>query len=371
MEPIFVTGATGKIGGAVARELLSRGVPVRAFVRSIDSRSDELHSRGAQVVAGDLADYDALLAALLGTKRAFYVPPMDAYVVQNATAFALAASDAGIQSIVGLSQWLANPASPSLLTRGHWLVDKLFARIPGVTFTIVNPGFFADNVLSRTIAMAANLGQYPWPYGDSLNAWPSNEDIARVAVAALLEPERHDRRIYRPTGPRLLSGRDIAETLSRTLGRRITLMHMPSWLYDKALRAAGLSPFMQLQMRTYNEEQRRGTFAYNAPTDHVLRATGHEAEPIEVTVQRYAELPAAQQTSSNWLSAVQQLMKIVAMPALNVERFARSVQLPAAPAPSLSIDDERWRAQHASRPDEPQIDTPLLNAVITGGGAAA
>jgi NAD(P)H dehydrogenase (quinone) len=356
MELILISGATGKIGGAVATQLLSRGVPVRALVRSDDARAERLRCAGAEVVVGDMFDFDSLAAALRGTTRAFYCPPMDPHMIQSATTFALAASDAGIRSIVSLSQWLANPPSPALLTRQHWLIDRLFSQIPDITLTIVNPGFFADNVLSNMVAIAAHLGRYPWPYGDSLNAWPSNEDIARVAVAALIDPERHDRHVYRPTGPALLSGQDIADTLARVLGRRVKLMQMPDWMFAKAVRAAGFPPFMQLQMRTYNQEQRRGAFAYNAPTDHVLRATGHQPESFETTVQRYAALPAAQQSFENRFSAVAQLVKILVTPALDVDRFERRTLLPTPVSARLSIDDEGWLREHRPGPDVPRID---------------
>jgi len=58
-----------------------------------------------------------------------------------------------------------------------------------------------------TIGLAAHLGIFPWIYGDSRNAPPSNEDIARLAVAALMDPGRHAGKTYRPTGPELLGAR--------------------------------------------------------------------------------------------------------------------------------------------------------------------
>jgi NAD(P)H dehydrogenase (quinone) len=216
------------------------------------------------------------------------------------------------------------------------------------------------------IGIAANLGRYPWPYGDSTNAWPSNEDIARVAAAALLDPERHDRRIYRPTGPRLLSGRQIAETLSRVLGRPVTLMHMPDWMLARALRAAGFPPFVQLQMRTYNEEQRRGAFAYNAPTDHVLRATGREAESFETTVRRYADGPNTQSSFRNRFAALAQLAKILLTPTLDFDSFTRTSSLPATPSPRLSVGDDRWRFEH-----RPQLDVPRMQRIENDQPSAA
>ncbi|HWG20735.1 MAG TPA: hypothetical protein VG225_09405, partial [Terracidiphilus sp.] len=46
------------------------------------------------------------------------------------------------------------------------------------------------------------LGAFPWIFGNSRNAPPSNEDIARVAAVALMDPARHGGKTYRPTGPK-------------------------------------------------------------------------------------------------------------------------------------------------------------------------
>ncbi len=55
--PILVTGAAGQVGGVggiVARLLLNRKVPVRAFVRRDDERAHALRRAGAEVFVGDL-----------------------------------------------------------------------------------------------------------------------------------------------------------------------------------------------------------------------------------------------------------------------------------------------------------------------------
>src|SRR5437879_1229063 len=137
-------------------------------------------------------------ATASGVQRAYYCPPYDPYMIQGAVAFAVAAKESRLEQIVGLSQWLASPSHPSLATRQSWLVDRLFSTTPGVAHTIVNPGFFADAYLV-TIGLAAHLGVFPWMYGNSRNAPPSNEDIARVAVGALMNPARHAGQSYRPT----------------------------------------------------------------------------------------------------------------------------------------------------------------------------
>ena len=180
---IIVTGATGKTGAVVVTELLKAGYPVRAMVRREDGRSARLKAQGAEIVVADMSDAERIFDALRDVQRAYYCPPVDPYMIQGAVAFAVAAKEARLEQIVGATQWLASPSHPSLMTRQHWLVDQVFSMTPGVAHTILAPGFFADNYL-LPIGMAAHLGVFPWPYGNSRNAPPSNEDIARVGVGA-------------------------------------------------------------------------------------------------------------------------------------------------------------------------------------------
>ena len=114
---ILVTGATGKTGSAVVTQLLAKGVPVRALVRTLDRRSAALAASGAEVVIADIFDPGQLLDAMRGVQRAYYCPPYHPFVIQSASAFAAAARETGLEQIVGLSQWLAGPNHPSLMTR--------------------------------------------------------------------------------------------------------------------------------------------------------------------------------------------------------------------------------------------------------------
>lgn len=157
---ILVTGATGKTGSAVVQQLLRKGWPVRAVVHASDSRSKQLQSEGAEVVIADLFDPEQLLETMRGTVRAYYCPPWRPYMLQSAMAFGVAARQAKLEAIVGLSQWLASPSHPSLATRQNWLADHMFSMLPGVAHVIVNPGFFADNYL-RLIGFAAQLESFP------------------------------------------------------------------------------------------------------------------------------------------------------------------------------------------------------------------
>jgi NAD(P)H dehydrogenase (quinone) len=201
---ILVTGATGKTGGAVVAQLLEKGFPVRAIVRSRDARSQRLDRLGAETVVANLFDVDQMLAAMRGAVRAYYCPPFHPYMIQSAAVFVAAARESKLEAIVGLSQWTASANHPSLQTRQLWLVEQMLSALPDIAYVNLNPGYFVDNYL-RLIDFASLLGIFPILTGDGRDAPPSNEDIARVAVALLMDPDRYVGKRFRPTGSKLMS----------------------------------------------------------------------------------------------------------------------------------------------------------------------
>jgi NAD(P)H dehydrogenase (quinone) len=284
----------------VIDELLAKGVPVRAVVHSKDIRSEALERKGAETVVADMFDPGQLLAVMRGTQRAYYLPFYDPYMIQSATAFAVAAQEAKLEVVVSLGQWLASPTHPSLATRQAWLMDRVFSMMPGVAHVRVNPGYFADNYL-QMLAYAAHLGVFPDITGDSKDAPPSNEDIARVAAAVLLDPDKHAGKRYRPTGPALLSASDMAEILSHVLGRKVRRIDLPWRLFLKAERSVNVGDFLVSNLRYYVEDHKQGAFALGAPTNDVLEVTGRPAEDFETTARRYTARPVPQRTFANWL----------------------------------------------------------------------
>jgi NAD(P)H dehydrogenase (quinone) len=342
---IFVTGATGKTGVVVVTELLKAGYPVRAMVHREDGRSAGLRALGAEIAVVDMSDVEHIADALEDVQRAYFCPPLDPYMVQGAVAFAVAAKEARLEHIVGLTQWLSSPSHPSLMTRQHWLVDRLFSMTPGVAHTIVNPGFFADAYL-LTIGLASHLGIFPWMYGKSRNAPPSNEDIARVAVAALTDPARHAGKSYRPTGPELLGAEDMAKAIGRAVGRSVRVVPTPTWLFMKGARTAGMSIDVMSNVRYYFEDHKRGAFELGAPTTDVLDVTGRPAEDFETIARRYAALPRNQRTFGNWLREFAQFMLAPLSPGFNLDRYDRELRRPFPSEPEFASESSVWRREH-------------------------
>jgi NAD(P)H dehydrogenase (quinone) len=346
MKPrIIVTGATGRTGSAVVTELLKAGYPVRAMVHREDGRSARLKAQGAEIAVADLSDFERVADALQDVQRAYFCPPYDPYMIQGAVAFAVAAKEARLEHIVGLSQWLASPSHPSLLTRQSWLVDRLFSMTPGVAHTIVNPGFFADAYLALT-GFAAHFGVFPWIYGNSRNAPPSNEDIARVAVEALMDPARHNGKSYRPTGPEILGAEEMASAIGRAVGRSVRAVPTPTWMFLKTARLGGYPIDLLSNVRYYVEDHKRGAFELGAPTTDVLDVTGRPAEDFETIARRYAVLPDNLRTFGNWLRAFAQSLIAPLSPGFNLDRYDRELRRPFPSNPQFAPEAHVWRREH-------------------------
>lgn len=352
---VLVTGATGKVGGAVVAQLLERGVATRALVHRDDGRSARLRASGAEVVVADMLDIQQVRSAVDGVNRLFFNPPYHPHALDSAVAFAVAARGAGVEAVVALGQWLASPEHPSLMTRQQWLSDKLFGLLPDTAHVAVDPGFFADNYF-QVLPVAAQLGVLPMPWtGGRLNAPPSNEDIARVAVGALLDPHRHDGRAYRPTGPKLLSGTEIADAIGGALGRHVRLMEIPPWMFLRAVRVnakrLGADRYFESGLRHYLPETALGIWEVGGPTTAVRDVAGVEPEDFLTIARRYVAAADTRRTAGRMLREIGNLMLTGLVPAHRLDRFDRVQQHPRPARPRYSAESAVWRSEHAPSAD--------------------
>lgn len=347
MKPkILVSGATGKTGVATVAQLLAKGFPVRALARRTDPRSDQLQRLGAEVVIGSLEDLEDLSAAMIGVKRAYYCPPLEPGTLRRATLFAEAAREAKLESVVALSQWLADPQHPAIHSREKWLSDRVFQWTPHLNVTTVNPGFFADNYMAA-LEPIAHFGLMAMPLGQGLNAPPSNEDVARVVVGALINPEPHIGKTYRPTGPRLLSPDEIAAAIGKALRRKVKYQDAPIKLFLKVAKSLGISDFVIEELYWFLVEYQRNAFGVGAPTQAVLEVGGAEPESFEETAKRYvAQSGFSKRTIGSHVTAARNLLSGLLTKAPVPTSIARRLQLPGPNHPSFAADSVQWRATH-------------------------
>jgi uncharacterized protein YbjT (DUF2867 family) len=343
---ILVTAAAGKTGSAVSRQLLEKGYPVNALVRRQDQRSEALAKAGARIFVGNLIEPDDLRQAMQGVQRAYYCAPWKPDQLHGAMNFAVTAADSGLEVVVALTQWLAQPKHPSVATRQSYLTDRVFDWMPDVDTVTINTGWFADNYMA-VLGTIAQLGIFPFPLGEGRTAPVSNEDIARVVVGAIANPGPHIGKYYRPTGPELLDPHQLSAIFAKVLGRSVKYQPLSERMFLKALKVMGMERHMMSQLRHYVEDYRRGAFEVGAPNDVVLEVGGSEPEDFETITRRYvAATPMAHRSFANKLRAVGEFVKILLARTPDLDSYERLQHQPLLRAPQYGVDYEPWLTTH-------------------------
>lgn len=346
LPKILITNANGKTGFAATLQLLAKGYPVRACVRTRRASTAQLKRAGAEIFVGNMTDMATLNQAMQGIERAYLCLPGIPNPLFSGVSFAVAAQAAKLEAVVMMGQWLSHPQHPSFATRVINLMDSILSWMPDVGVVTINPGWFADNYMA-VLEPIAQLGLMPMPLGQGLNPPPSNEDIARVIVGALINPAPHIDKTYRPTGPKLLSPQEIANTFAKVLNRPVKYIDISEKMFLKALRVQEFSPFLQAQMRHYAEEYRRNAFGIGGATNAVLEVGGHPPEEFETIVHRYvAHSSFLQRSLTHQLRSVRNLVQILLTPVTDVDAYERRYHFPRVNQPTYVLDDNAWVTNH-------------------------
>lgn len=215
LPPLAVTGATGALGGMVARLLAEQGIPLRLLARHTARVPQQPDT---PTFAVSYADKEHAERALRGTQTLFMVSAAEnPYRAQDQRTFVDAAVDAGVRHIVYTSFMGASENDVFTLGRDHWDTEQ-YIRERGLEFTFLRDAFYQD-ILPTFVGRD---GVIRGPAGDGRFAPVARTDVARAAARILADPEPHAHRTYTLTGPQALTMAEVAEILSRVTGERIT-----------------------------------------------------------------------------------------------------------------------------------------------------
>lgn len=243
---ILVVGATGRLGGLIARRLLDDGAPVRMLVRDVPPQ--ELVARGAQAVAGDLKDPGSLEAACAGAEAilttansigrggADTIESVDRDGNRNLVEAAVAA---GASRFVFTSALGASPASPVPFLRAKAGAEELL-RSSTLDWTILQPNLFMDTWVPAVVGGPALAGRPVTLVGDGRrrHSLVAMRDVAAYAVAVLRHPQPGSRTLT-IGGPEPLSWHDVVRAFEAELGRELPITALP-----RGASVPGLPPFV-------------------------------------------------------------------------------------------------------------------------------
>lgn len=232
---IAVTGAHGKTGRAIIRELASQGLHVRGLVRSHQQASDVIEAGAAEAMQIDLLEPSSLVSAVAGVRALYHIcPNVHPGEVEIGKCAISAAQQAGVERFVLHS--VLHPLTQAM--PHHWnklLVEEQLIN-SGLGFTILQPASYMQNVLGEMWRVRLR-SQYHIPY--SVEAKFSPVDLLDVAEAAaiVLTTPNHDGAIYELAGPEIHTPETMAHEMGAAFGKMVTAVQvdLDEWRKGKDL----------------------------------------------------------------------------------------------------------------------------------------
>ncbi|MFE9722276.1 NAD(P)H-binding protein [Streptomyces sp. NPDC005794] len=256
---VLVIGGSGKTGRRTVARLRELGVKTRAASRSGDTLFDWEDRTTWQAA---LDEVDAVYIVPLDTSPS----PMPAFVEQ--------AVASGVRRLVMLSaRGVDVPGyfGSSYEGGGPHVEGEAAVRSSGVAWTILRPGWFAQNFSEGVFLDGVRAGELALPTGGGAAAFVDADDIAAVAAAALTE-DGHDGEVYELSGPRALGIADVLDEIAKVTGVRATYVPVEEAAFRAGLVAQGMP---EEEAALWTDAMKPIRTSQEAPvTDGVRRALG-------------------------------------------------------------------------------------------------
>jgi uncharacterized protein YbjT (DUF2867 family) len=241
---ILVTTA-GKVGTKAALLLRQRELPVRVLVRD-PGKAKTLADAGAEIAVGDLDVPASIDAAMTGVTAVILVSPavpaQELHVVASATR-------AGVGHVVKATS-KSSADSPIARRRGQAEIEAGLAA-SGLSHTLLRSNAYMQNILALAPAIA-NTSGFGSAAGKGRGGMVDARDVAAVAAEIAASPASHAGKTYWLTGPELISNYDVAEVLSKLLGRTITYTELSFDENKNAMIRAGVpAPIAEMNAQAF------------------------------------------------------------------------------------------------------------------------
>jgi uncharacterized protein YbjT (DUF2867 family) len=231
---VLVVGATGQLGGVIARKLIAAGVRVRALARNREALASL--ASGAEIAAVDLLDLPKLTEACRGVdqivatannnmgKGATSPTRVDLSGYQNLCA---AARNTGVRRLIYVSYKGVSQDAPVDIFRVKWYVEDAIRR-SGVPYVMLRPTAFMDVWIDQILAKGIREKGVATIFGDgnTVANYIAVDDVAEFAVKILERSEVVNEAVD-AGGPSNVSQNHLATLVERRLKSSGKRRHVP------------------------------------------------------------------------------------------------------------------------------------------------
>lgn len=221
-----LAGATGNLGGRIARAILERGANVRAVVRhnSNPDKVEELRKRGATIAEVDFNSVPELTGACSGASCVISaLSGLRNVIVETQTLLLDAAVNAGVPRFIPSDYAIDFTKLPPGTNRNLDLRREFHKRIdkaPIAATSILN-GMFTDMLTGEAPMILFKLKRVVyWENADQRLDFTTMDDAAEFTAAAALDS--YTPRFLRIAGDQI-SARELVEVVSEVTGKNFRL----------------------------------------------------------------------------------------------------------------------------------------------------
>jgi len=265
---ILVIGGTGKTGRKVASKLTEAGHNV-----SIGSRS--------ATPAFDWDNSETWAESMQGMDKVYITYQPDLAVpgaLEAIEELTKQAKRCGVKKLVLLSGKGEREAE---------LCEQVVIH-SGLDYTIVRASWFNQNFSESFFLEPILEGFVALPQAEAKVPYVDTDDIADVAVEALLH-DKHNGEIYQLTGPRLLTFKEVIQEISKATGREITFIPIALPAYTSVMKQQGVpADFIWLVEYLFSEVL--GNPSNSEITHDIEKVLGRKPKDFAQYVQETADL---------------------------------------------------------------------------------
>jgi uncharacterized protein YbjT (DUF2867 family) len=238
---VLVTGATGRLGPHVVRDLLDRGCSVQALTRRSRADLAGMLPEEVTLVHGDLEDLDRLRDLLGAVEDVVLITPHAPAMgaVQMGVIEAARATGTRVIKVSGTSSGI-RPDGPDAC-RQHWQVEQHLAD-SGLPFAVLRPNGFMQTLLAGVAGTVRSSGRLINPLGAAGISIVDCADVGR-AIGAVTVDRSTNGRTFVLTGPAAPTYRQIAESVGEVTGHEVQVVDVSPQEAGAAARERGLSPW--------------------------------------------------------------------------------------------------------------------------------
>lgn len=283
---IGVTGASGKLGGSVVRQLLAASIsPSRiiALIRSPHSdKGKALTIQGVVVRELDYNKPSTIESALNGISTLLLVSSNGMNRAADHENVLNGAVAAGIPRVVYTSI-LHSEATGAKLAVDHVITEKLLKKL-FLRYTVLRNGWYTENEIGA-IHGALAQGAFVGGAGEGKLSTASIDDFAAAAVAVLTSsnPSEHDGKTYELAGDSAFTYAEFAAELSKQSGKQIPYKNLAEAEYVELLKKVGLPPYLAEGLADAAVASSKGALFDNG--GQLSKLIGRPTTPWAVTIK--------------------------------------------------------------------------------------